>query len=58
MTADDLGKIHPELALGKSESEGTFFVTKGGTVISIYVKGENFTTAAGLAALASDEEEA
>lgn len=43
LTADAVAEKYPDLAIGKSEQEGTFFLV-GDTVLSVYVKGEHFTT--------------
>ena len=47
LPADALAERHPSLKLGKAEMEGTFFQI-GDTILSVFVKGEYFTTDAGI----------
>ena len=51
MTADEFSEAYPDTKLEKAEKEATFFVV-GNEVLSVYVKGEHFTTEHGLKAVA------
>lgn len=52
-TADDLAEKYPDTKLAKAEKEdGTFFALPNGLLLTVYIKGEHFTTDAGLAAVA------
>jgi Mg-chelatase subunit ChlD len=45
MTADEFATAHPEAKLSKAEKEeGTFFLLPDNTVLTVYVKGEHFST--------------
>lgn len=44
LPADALAERHPLLKFGKAEKEGTFFQVGDSTVISVYTKGEYFST--------------
>lgn len=47
MTADQFAAAYPDAKLSKAEKEeGTFFVLPNGVVITVYVKGEYFSTGA------------
>ena len=47
MTGEDFATKYPTAKLAKDEKEeGTFFVLPNGTVLTVYVKGEYFSTAA------------
>lgn len=47
MTADDFAKAYPVAKLSKAEKEeGSFFVLPDQTVLTVYVKGEHFSTGA------------
>jgi len=52
-TADQIVAVHPEIALSKDEKEGLFYALPNGLLLTVFVKGEHFTTDAGLAALAA-----
>jgi hypothetical protein len=43
MSADDAKAAYPDLSIGKSESDGTFYDV-GGTILSVYPKAEYFST--------------
>jgi Mg-chelatase subunit ChlD len=45
LTADEFATAHPEAKLSKAEKEeGTFFTLPDNTVLTVYVKGEHFST--------------
>jgi hypothetical protein len=45
MTADEFSAAHPDAKLSKAEKEeGTFFLLPDNTVLTVYVKGEHFST--------------
>lgn len=45
MTAEEFATAHPEAKLSKAEKEeGTFFLLPDGTVLTVFVKGEHFST--------------
>jgi len=51
MTADDFTKAYPNAKLSKAEKEeGSFFALPDGTVLTVYVKAEHFSTAPASAA--------
>ena len=51
LTADDLAEKYPDTKLAKAEKEdGTFFALPNGLLLTVYIKGEHFTTDAGLTA--------
>jgi hypothetical protein len=51
MTADQFAAAYPDAKLSKAEKEeGTFFVLPNGVVITVYVKGEYFSTGATVSA--------
>lgn len=49
-TAEQVEAQWPELALSKDEKEGLFYVLPNGLLLTVFIKGEYYTTAAGLAA--------
>jgi len=54
MTAEQVVEKFPDLKLAKAEKEeGTFFLLPSGLLLTVYVKGEHFTTDAGLKAAAA-----
>ncbi len=45
LTADEFSTAHPDAKLSKAEKEeGTFFLLPDNTVLTVYVKGEHFST--------------
>ena len=51
LTAEQVAEKFPTIKLSKGEkTEGTFFVLPSGLLLTVFVKGEHFTTDAGLAA--------
>lgn len=50
LTAEQVVEKFPDMKLAKAEKEGTFFVLPSGLLLTVYVKGEHFTTDAGLKA--------
>jgi hypothetical protein len=52
LTAEQAAEKFPTIKLAKAEKEdGTFFVLPNGLLLTVYVKGEHFTTEAGLKAV-------
>lgn len=52
-TADQVVTVFPDIALSKDEKEGMFYTLPNGLILTVFTKGEYFTTAAGLAASAA-----
>jgi len=50
-TADQIVAAFPDIALSKDEKEGLFYVLPNGLILTVFIKGEYYTTAAGLTAL-------
>jgi hypothetical protein len=48
MTADDLTAKHPAVSLAKAEQEGLFYELPDGVLVTVYAKGEYFSTPAGV----------
>ena len=43
-TADQIVSVYPEIALSKDEKEGLFYVLPNGLILTVFIKGEYFTT--------------
>jgi hypothetical protein len=52
-TADDISEAYPDLKLSKAEKEGTFFDLPNGTIITVFIKSEYFSTGAEAQAVAA-----